>query len=289
MLKPRLDLLVRSRFDVSWGKARGWIETGKIFVNDAKVTDPGALTDESARIELKMNAPRSRTQTDSGPPLSKSEIVHLDSQLIVIDKPSGISTVPFEEGEKGSLEQKVSDHLKQRVSVVHRLDRETSGLIVFARTTEAAKSLANQFRFHTVHRRYLALAHGDVPTQTIRSLLIENRGDGLRGSIPPGSSIPKHLAKEAITHVRALRNLGAMTLIECRLETGRTHQIRIHLSEAGHPLVGEKAYIREFSGERIEAPRIMLHAAELGFEHPSQGVRMNWKSELPEAFRSFTD
>ncbi len=272
---PRLDQLVRAKFDLSWGKARSHIETGKVFVDGKAVTDPGAETRESAAIELKMNAPKKpRTESKFAP-----RVLHVDTQVIVVDKPSGLSTVPFEGEKLENLEEWVCEHLKQpRVVVVHRLDRETSGLVVFARNAEAGKKLAQQFRFHTVRRRYFALAHGRVKDGTIRSELVENRGDGIRGSGRGG--------KEAITHVRALAELEGMTLIECRLETGRTHQIRIHLSEAGHPLVGERLYVREFKDPRLEAPRLMLHAAELGFVHPTKDAPVLWRESPPADFQA---
>ena len=150
---------------------------------------------------------------------------------------------------------------------MHRLDKETSGLVVFTRTWLAKQRLSSQFREHTVHRRYLAIAHGDVSSGTVRSFLIENRGDGLRG-IARGTPGPASRARPSPTS-SASRALSGATLVACRLETGRTHQIRIHLSEAGHPLVGERVYVRGYAGALIEAPRLMLHAAELGFVHPA--------------------
>ncbi|MCM2324487.1 MAG: RluA family pseudouridine synthase [Oligoflexia bacterium] len=288
---PRLDAVVRNRHQTSWGKARGWIESGKIWIDGRAVTDCGAEVAEDAVIELRMNAPKggARPAAGSGVSFSKAQIVYSDSQLVVVNKPAGISTVPYE-GERGSLEEALSAHLKQRVVVVHRLDRETSGLLVFARNQEAGRMLANQFRFHTVKRRYFAIVLGKAYSQTIRSLLVENRGDGLRGSIPKASGISRDEAKEAVTHVAVLESFErqgfTLSLIECRLETGRTHQIRIHLSEAGHPLVGEKAYIREYPGARPEAPRLLLHAAELGLVHPLGGDR-HWMLAPPQDFLGY--
>jgi 23S rRNA pseudouridine1911/1915/1917 synthase len=172
-----------------------------------------------------------------------------------------------------------------RLEVVHRLDKETSGLLVFARTREAAQALANQFRFHTVHRRYLALAHGRVESGVIRSTLITDRGDGLRGSAPKEWRVARGEGQDAVTHVSVVEAVRGATLIGCRLETGRTHQIRIHLSEAGHPLLGERLYVRDFTGEALVAPRVMLHAAELGLRHPVSGAEMRWSRPLPEDFR----
>jgi 23S rRNA pseudouridine1911/1915/1917 synthase len=253
---------------------------------------------EGAQIRLNMNAPKRAAQgagvgtrgvdREAAAPefeLSREQVIYQDSQLIVVDKPSGISSVAYEPRERGTLEQLVARYLRQpKVEVVHRLDKETSGLIVFARTREAAKALAQQFRFHTIHRRYTALAHGEVESCTIRSVLLENRGDGLRGSASTCHRVAPGEGREAITHVRAIEAFSHATLIECRLETGRTHQIRIHLSEVGHPLLGEKLYIREFEGELLPASRVMLHAAELGLRHPRTGEEMRCRSELPADF-----
>ncbi len=163
--------------------------------------------------------------------------------------------------------------------VVHRLDKDTSGLLVFARTQEAQRQLKSQFRAHTVTRRYLALAEGNLTATTFRSRLIPDRGDGRRGS----TTNPR-LGREATTHVRPVERVRGATLLECRLETGRTHQIRIHLAEAGHPLVGERVYAKSGTAHRIGAPRIMLHACELGFDHPTLERRLSFHQEAPADF-----
>jgi 23S rRNA pseudouridine1911/1915/1917 synthase len=163
---------------------------------------------------------------------------------------------------------------------VHRIDRETSGLMIFARTVDAERLLGLQFRDHSLHRVYLAVALGNVTAQTFESNLIPDRGDGRRGS----TRNPK-LGKRAVTHVKPVERLEGYTVIECRLETGRTHQIRIHLSEAGHPLCGDKVYRGRFPGKPIAdesgAPRLALHATELGFEHPITGEVLRFVMPLP--------
>ncbi len=170
---------------------------------------------------------------------------------------------------------------------MHRLDKETSGLLVFARTWAAKQDLASQFRAHTVHRRYLAIASGDVRTQTLRTDLLDDRGDGRRGSARGGGRPPPG-ARHAVTHVERLEGLGGVaTLVACRLETGRTHQIRIHLGEAGHPLLGERVYGPKDPARRAaapEAPRLMLHAQELGFRHPGTGRDVRWERDAPADF-----
>jgi 23S rRNA pseudouridine1911/1915/1917 synthase len=179
------------------------------------------------------------------------------------------------------------------VRAVHRIDRETSGLVVFARNVPASRILAEQFRVHTTHRRYLALVAGRVNAGTIRMRLIRDRGDGRRGSSDTEEG------KEAITHVTPVEHFGTdYTLVECRLETGRTHQIRIHMSETGHPVCGERVYAAprrkgardeaaalERLLEESRAPRVMLHAAELGFVHPVSGETLRFTSPLPADMR----
>jgi 23S rRNA pseudouridine1911/1915/1917 synthase len=171
------------------------------------------------------------------------------------------------------------------VRAVHRLDKDTSGLVVFARTAEAERHLGRQFRAHTIERRYLAVVRGRATPARIESFLVDDRGDGRRGS-----SLVVGQGKRAVTHVRVVEALGDFTLVECRLETGRTHQVRIHLAEAGTPLCGERVYDRPLHGaprpDGSGAARLALHAASLGLEHPATGQRMTWTSPLPPDLRA---
>jgi 23S rRNA pseudouridine1911/1915/1917 synthase len=261
----------------SWNEVRRLARTGKVFIDGAAVLDPITVVAAGAEIELRQNAPRA-TRT---PSLPRSAILYVDAQVVVVTKPAGISTVPYDENERGTLDQLVMETLSERgrrapLGIVHRIDKETSGVVVFARTTAAKQALKNQFRFHTVGRRYVALAHGVVKSCTIRSRLVQDRGDGRRGSTEN-----EELGREAITHVTFLESLQGATLVECRLETGRTHQIRIHLAERGNPLVGERVYSKNYRGELLSAPRLMLHARELAFEHPNSGERLSFEQPLP--------
>lgn len=277
-----LDRVVRGLFGVSWGQARGWIASGKVCVGDVVVTDATSRVAAGAEIRFDERARKPRAGQ-----LSDEQIVHVDTHVIVVAKPAGISTIPYDESDRDTLEARARAWLERRakgrggrvpLGVVHRIDKETSGLLVFTRTWQAKQSLASQFRHHTVHRRYLAVAHGDVHTGTLRSFLVENRGDGLRGS---ARGSPPADAREAVTHVERLEGLKGATLVACRLETGRTHQIRIHLSEKGHPLLGERVYVRGWRGTPVEAPRLMLHAAELGFIHPATEHEVSWTLPMP--------
>lgn len=169
------------------------------------------------------------------------------------------------------------------IRAVHRLDRDTSGLMVFARTPPAETGLIRLFSKHKIERAYIAVVHGRVEAQTIDTWLVRDRGDGLRGSSPRGEKAED--AQRAITHVKPLEHFGDYSVVECRLETGRTHQIRIHLSERGHMLCGEKMYVQPLGGELTPdtsgAPRHALHATELGFAHPITGQMLRIRSPLP--------
>jgi 23S rRNA pseudouridine1911/1915/1917 synthase len=232
---------------------------------------------------------------------------------VVVDKPTGITTTRHTEElswptrrrqVQPTLDEMVPDAIagfllarhgargkKHRhvppVRAVHRIDRETSGLVVFARTVPAERILAEQFRAHTTHRRYLAICVGRVGAGTIQTNLVRDRGDGRRGSSETEEG------KRAVTHVQPVEHFGdAFTLVECRLETGRTHQIRIHLAEIGHPVCGERVYSapRHMKVEDTsQAPRVMLHAAELGFVHPETGDDLRFESPLPADIKRLLD
>ena len=209
---------------------------------------------------------------------------------VVVDKPPGVSTVPYEESETDTLEARVRSWLERR--------GKSSGARGSTRARRRPPARQGDQRARRLHADVARQAgarrrssgstpctgatspsrHGDVRSRTIRSFLLEDRGDGLRGSArgTPGSQ-----AREAITHVERLEALRGATLVACRLETGRTHQIRIHLSEGGHPLLGERVYIKRFAGRLLEAPRLMLHAAELGFVHPATQREVRWERPMP--------
>lgn len=309
-----LDGVVRALFELSWGRARELIKRGKITVEGRAVTLATTRVRKGARVAMNLAARDPRAAKEALPP---DAIVFVDGHVVVVDKPSGISTVPFDPEGMGAsiahrartpdqqvtLDQRVRVALAKKerargrsgpppdIGVVHRLDKETSGLIVFTRSWQAKKALLQAFRAHDVHRRYLALVHGIPKDQTIVSHFVEDRGDGLRGSVERrhGRSHPvgSERTQRAVTHVEVVERFASgpagqpCALVACRLETGRTHQIRIHLSEAGHPVLGERVYVRGYAAPLVPAPRVMLHAAELGFRHPASDDEMRWTSELP--------
>jgi 23S rRNA pseudouridine1911/1915/1917 synthase len=296
-----LDGVIRALTGGTWSEARRLIDTGKVAVAGEVVTQGTRKVRAGDQVELRLRAPRPRVARALE---LDSIVVHVDPSVVVVRKPAGISTVPYgdeDPADDGStLDALVRDVVARRdairgrapLGVVQRLDKVTSGLIVFARTFAAKKHLAAQLRQHTMHRLYLAIVHGDMPAATLRSHLVADRGDGRRGSSEralPGRRRPPRgrgdaQGQLAVTHVSPRERLRGATLVACRLETGRTHQIRIHLSEAGHPLVGEKVYCRADQGEMIAAPRLMLHAAELGFVHPADDRPMRFEEPPPADF-----
>jgi 23S rRNA pseudouridine1911/1915/1917 synthase len=271
-----LDRVLRQQHPgASWAEVRRLIETGKVSVNGSVQRETVLRVPAGAQIELRMAAARQR----EGPRLPSGAIVHVDAHVVVVQKPAGISTVPYDENETGTLDELVQNELGRReapLGIVHRIDKETSGLVLFARSMAAKLDLKNQFRVHSVRRRYRAIVHGSIENRTIFSRLVQDRGDGRRGS----TNNPK-LGRESTTHVLFREALSGATFIECRLETGRTHQIRIHLSEAGHPLVGERVYDRNNPHPVIAAPRLMLHAWQLGFRHPVTHQELDFEQALP--------
>ena len=190
---------------------------------------------------------------------------------------------------------------EMQVYPVHRLDRETSGLMLFARTRAAEQKLTAMFRQHTIEREYVGIAIGQVEVQIIRSRLVRDRGDGHRGS---AQSDVAEDGQEAVTHIISAEHIAAgvangavagdtaaYSVIRCKLETGRTHQIRIHLSEAGHMLCGDKIYNRTSDGcimiDRSGAPRHALHSDRLAFKHPFSGEKMQFEMPMPRDLASW--
>lgn len=286
-----LAAVVRAHVEgASWNRARELCQRGKVFVNGQRVIDAAVRLERGARVEIKLEAPRVSRGT-----LDASAIVYVDHDVVVVNKPVGMLSVPFEDTDRDTLIDQTRAALRKRdrqggeLGAVQRLDKDTSGVMVFARTLTAKRALQQQFRVHSIERLYVALAHGEVRDARHDTFLLRDRGDGLRGSYghfrKPKGPVPQD-AQQAITHIRALESLSRATRVECQLETGRQHQIRIHLSESGHPLIGERVYVRDFVGTQIEAPRPMLHARVLGFSHPSNDQDLRFEVEPPQDFAS---
>jgi 23S rRNA pseudouridine1911/1915/1917 synthase len=288
-----VQAVLRARLALSVRGARGLVHAGRVRLNGAPCRDAGHRVAPGQRLEVR--SPEARRPPRPGAAPAGPVIRYADPQVVVVDKPAGLTTVRHadEVAEFGARAQRylpptLADLLpgllgggrQPRARAVHRLDKETSGLVVFARTPEAERDLGRQFRAHAIERRYLALVRGRAAGGTIESFLVRDRGDGRRGSgTEPGAG------QRAVTHVRVVEDLGEYTLVECRLETGRTHQVRIHLGEAGTPLCGDHVYDRPPHGRPLPdhsgAERVALHASRLGFEHPQTGKHMVWTSPLP--------
>jgi 23S rRNA pseudouridine1911/1915/1917 synthase len=289
-----------------WLPGQSWTQLKKLLESRRVMVSGNLCTDVGRRLKLQ-DVVKVLPHSIAAPPQEKDvKIVHLDSQVVVVDKPSGVTSTRHSEEQNWSprrrqvqptLDEMLPAIIAKRegrrgqgkprpVRAVHRLDRDTSGLMVFARTPSAEKHLAQQFRQHTTQRRYLAIVLGDVLERTIESRLVRDRGDGRRGSTPLANA-----GKKSITHVKPLEKLGDYTLVECRPETGRTHQIRIHLSEAGHPLCGDKVYLQPLFRPPIEdrsgAPRLALCAVELEFQHPLTGERLHFEIPLAKDLMEF--
>jgi 23S rRNA pseudouridine1911/1915/1917 synthase len=276
--------------DASWSEVRALCTTGKVRLDGELAADPAARVRVGQQVELRPNAPRPY-HAPAG-----FKIVFDDAHLVVIEKPSGISSVPYERKETGTAMDLIRAAWRRAgrratatpLYVVHRIDKDTSGLICFAKTRLAERALHTTFQRHEADRAYLALAEGEVTAQRIESRLVADRGDGIRGSTTHAGQ-----GQHAVTFVEPLVRYprgGAVvkaTLCRVRLETGRTHQIRIHLSEQGHPLVGETVYVRNLlraGRQPLPASRLMLHAGLLGLAHPVTGEPLEFRATPPEDF-----
>jgi len=287
----------------SWSKLRGQMHRALVSLNGVVCIDEARRVADGDVLTL-------NDRPLAMPPRPSDVVIQfVDPHIVVVEKPAGMMTHRRPEERNWSSERKsrqptldeaLNELLARRASpgyrtrsrsagvrCVHRLDRDTSGLLVFARNTEAETHLVSQFRRHAVHRVYWAVVHGRPQDGTIVSNLVRDRGDGRRGSVPN----PK-MGQRAVTHVRWLEKLGDYSLIECRLETGRTNQIRIHMAEAGHLVCGDPKYDQPFAADAVtdgsDAPRLALHAAELGFMHPVSGEQLFFQMPFPPDLEQFT-
>jgi 23S rRNA pseudouridine1911/1915/1917 synthase len=220
------------------------------------------------------------------------EIVHEDEHLLIVDKPAGMVVHPAAGNPDGTLVNALLHHCAGRLSgiggvarpgIVHRIDKDTSGLLVVAKTDVAHEGLAAQFARHSIDRRYLSITSGiPVPAAgTIDAPLARSAANRKKIAI-----VGEGRGKRAVTHYRIVEPLRGAALVECRLETGRTHQVRVHMASIGHPLLGDPVYGRVRNEQRDVLKRLnfhrqALHAAELGFVHPVTKANLSFKSALP--------
>ena len=289
-----LAAVVRRGAGVSWGEAERLVYNRQVAVHGNPCLDPARRLRAGDVVNLRGEPMRKL------PEAADLEIAHRDRHLVVVDKPAGIVSArePRERGvserrreRQPTLDELVAKALRRphdsrppEVRPVHRLDRDTSGLIVFARTADAERGLLRTFRAHDLTRAYRAVVlNGPPPARAVVTHLARDRGDGRRGSVSPDTPD----ARRAVTHVAPAGRVAGRGIAECRLETGRTHQIRIHLSELGHPVCGDKIY-----GDRREEappPRQALHAFRLAFAHPVTGRLLEFESRWPAELRRWLD
>lgn len=266
----------------SYSRAKREVLLGHVLVNGAVVTDPGALVRKGDTVEHDANLPR-RARAPKTPPI---EILHIDADLVVVDKPAGLLVHPTAEGDRDTVLSRTAAEVERRtgrhrrVLVVHRLDRDTSGVLVLALSHAAVRHLQSQFRAHTVERRYLAIVRGNLAGEVLVARGIGRPRPGARrAALAPGTG-----GRSAHTVVRPLEALSGVTLLEAELGTGRTHQVRVHLSYLGHPVLGDHVY-GEPTTDPISVGRMALHAAVLAFVHPTSGQRLTFRSAPPRDFR----
>jgi 23S rRNA pseudouridine1911/1915/1917 synthase len=281
----RLDLaLIALHPELSRRKAREVIEKGQVTLRGEMVQEPGRLVRAGEAIDWNPNRPaRSRARISL-------PVLFRDDSILVIDKPAGLLAVPsapdvHDEDTAAARVREFAVHLNPRhpfVGVVHRLDRDTSGALAFALTATARGALRALFREHRMERRYAALVEGNPPGEEgVVDLALSESYEGKRRVARPGeASLP------ARTRWRVVQRFAGGALLEVELDTGRQHQIRVHLSHVGLPIVGDPVYRRETRRPLIDAPRQMLHARVLGFVHPLTGQAVRCESPLPEDFKT---
>ena len=213
--------------------------------------------------------------------IDKLEVIAEDRSIIVINKPAGLLTMATETEKTKTAYAILRVHLNnkkpsEKLFIVHRLDREASGLVVFAKTPECKERLQDQFKDHSAGRRYVAVVEGRVKEDafTVQSNLAENSAYRVY------STPNRKLGRPAVTHVKVLKRNSKTTLVEVRLETGRKHQIRVHLAERGHPIVGDKSYGSTWNPIR----RLALHGVQLDFRHPDSGEHKTLRANYPKEF-----
>jgi len=274
----------------SRGRAAGALQRGKVFVNDAQAErgDAARRLRPGDVVRLWMDRPGSARRTQVSAGRGDLQILYDDDSLIVVNKPAGLLAVPLA---AQSTVASAYAHLgayfrprgKRRPLVVHRIDRDTSGLVIFAKNARAQEGLKDQFRRREPERVYLAVVYGhpEPPQGTWRDRLAWDAGALLQKRAHPGD--PK--GKEAISHYRVIERLSGASLVEIRLETGKQNQIRIQARLHGHMLVGERRYVHGPASSRpIDFPRQALHAYRIAVRHPVTGRALAVEAPLPRDF-----
>jgi 23S rRNA pseudouridine1911/1915/1917 synthase len=279
--RERLDRFIAERGGVSRGEARRALERGGVFVDGrrCKVAARGVHPGQRVVVNLGEGG---RAAGAAAPGLDRSRLLHADAHLVAVDKPAGVPAQPTLTSDRGHLADLVGALLGAPVTLVHRLDRETSGVTVLARTPAAARALAAAFRDGAPEKTYLALcARAPSPA--------EGRLDAPLGKDPhrAGRRAVRPGGEPAATRYRTLAvGPSGAALVEARPETGRTHQIRAHLAHLGAPLLGDVRYGGPRAAGGVPVPRTMLHARRLAIAHPATGEPLVLEAPLPQDFEA---
>ncbi len=282
----RLDRLVAVLLAVPRSQARGLIDHAGVTVNGAPCDDAGLMLAAADVVTARYEPGRRYYAKPPERAPRGFSVVHVDAHLIVVAKDAGILTVPTPRGDTNTLIDRIGVFLAkgqrpERLSVVHRLDRDTSGLLVFARSPAVARALIAQFAGHKPERAYAAIVAGHVAAEsgTIRSLLASDDALNQRSAAQ---------GELAVTHYQVADRYVGATLLEVHLETGRRNQIRVHTSEMGHPVLGDTRYRPEAAQHANWAHRrLALHARTLGFTHPVTHAAVRFQVPLPAEFMAF--
>jgi 23S rRNA pseudouridine1911/1915/1917 synthase len=285
----RLDKWISENYQLSRRAAQEAIRRGQVDVNGRRCLEPGLAVEPATPVSFEPSRPRIATAS------RKLDVLFEDRQILIVNKPSGLLTQPTTNRERDTLLERAGRYLMRKrgfdqpyVGIVHRLDKDTTGVILLVIAAGALRPFQAMFREHAIERSYLAVVEGVflTPSGRIELPLVPDRGDGRRGvARGPEQGVP------AVTHFEVLENFGrAASLVACRLETGRTHQIRIHLAEIGHPVVGDPVYRpHKLPGFPMAFSRQALHAQALGFVHPESGEALRVEAPLAPDLADLVD
>lgn len=286
----RVDRVVRRLTELSHNIVRGLMDHGGVTVNGEPCDDGARQLAEGDRLEIQYEPGRRYRERAAPRQEHGYRIVYEDPHLLVVDKAAGVLTVPTERDERSALVHALGRYLSRsqrvtrHVAVVHRLDRDTSGLLVFAKRRQVAEALKNQFRARKPEREYYAIVAGVLASAkgSFSTYLATDP------SLSQYSTAHPERGKLAVTHYEVVRTVPGATLVRIHLETGRRNQIRVHFAEIGHPVLGDVRYRPDLARHGAwKVRRLALHAAALGFTHPETERTLRFESPLPPEFTEF--
>lgn len=295
----RLDKALAEDTGLSRERIKALIAQGDVIIGKSAATAPSARLQGGENFRITLPPPRPLEAEPQDIPI---EVVFEDGDLLVVNKPAGMVVHPAAGNPDGTLVNALLHHCSGRLSgingvarpgIVHRIDKDTSGLLVVAKNDASHEGLARQFADHSITRRYLAICAGqpNPPAGTVSGRIGRSDRDRKKMAVLPDDATR---GKHAVTHYETLERLHHAALIECRLETGRTHQVRVHCASIGHPLLGDPVYGRtpgplRGTLDELGFRRQALHAARLGFKHPISGESLDFCAELPLDMRELID